>query len=127
MEDPINLKSEKQLSTLFYDIIGYKTKAGKGTGREILQEINDDLCKSLLKLRTLTKLIDAFIVSLPGFIEPTDGRIHTSLNQDGTETGRFSSSKPNLQQIPARNPIGKKIRQLFKASPGYVMMSSDFS
>lgn len=127
LEDPINLKSEKQLSTLFYDIIGYKTKAGKGTGREILQEINDDLCKSLLKLRTLTKLIDAFIVSLPGFIEPTDGRIHTSLNQDGTETGRFSSSKPNLQQIPARNPIGKKIRQLFKASPGYVMMSSDFS
>lgn len=65
LEDPINLKSEKQLSTLFYEIIGYKTKAGKGTGREILQEINDDLCKALLQLRTLTKLIDAFIVSLP--------------------------------------------------------------
>ena len=127
LEDPINLKSEKQLSVLFYDIIGYKTKAGKGTGREILQEINDPLTKALLELRTLTKLIDAFIVSLPGFIEPTTGRIHTNLNQDGTETGRFSSSKPNLQQIPARNPIGKKIRQLFKASPGYVMMSSDFS
>lgn len=127
LEDPINLKSEKQLSCLFYEIIGYKTKAGKGTGKEILQEINDDLCKALLQLRTLTKLIDAFIVSLPGFIEPTTGRIHTNLNQDGTETGRFSSSKPNLQQIPARNPIGKKIRQLFKASDGYVMMSSDFS
>lgn len=127
LEDPINLKSEKQLSVLFYDIIKYKTKEGKGTGREILQEINDDLTKALLELRTLTKLIDAFIVSLPGFIEPTTGRIHTNLNQDGTETGRFSSSKPNLQQIPARNPIGKKIRQLFKASPGYVMMSSDFS
>lgn len=65
LEDPINLKSEKQLSTLFYEIIKYKTKAGKGTGREILQEINDDLCKALLQLRTLTKLIDAFIVSLP--------------------------------------------------------------
>lgn len=67
LEDPINLKSEKQLSTLFYEIIKYKTKAGKGTGREILQEINDDLCKALLQLRTLTKLIDAFIVSLPRF------------------------------------------------------------
>ncbi|WP_369695845.1 DNA polymerase [uncultured Clostridium sp.] len=53
--------------------------------------------------------------------------MHASLNQDGTETGRFSSSKPNLQQIPARNPIGKKIRQTFRASDGYVMMSSDFS
>lgn len=127
LEDPINLKSEKQLSTLFYEIIGYKTKAGKGTGREILLELNTDLTKALLELRTLTKLIDAFIVSIPSFIEPTTGRIHTNLNQDGTETGRFSSSKPNLQQIPARNPIGKKIRQLFKASPGYVMMSSDFS
>lgn len=127
LEDPINLKSEKQLSVLFYEIIKYKTKEGKGTGKEVLKEINDDLCKSLLELRTLTKLIDAFIVSLPTFIEPTDGRIHTNLNQDGTETGRFSSSKPNLQQIPARNPIGKKIRQLFKATPGYVMMSSDFS
>ena len=127
LEDPINLKSEKQLSVLFYNIIGYETKAGKGTGKDILKEINTPLTKALLELRTLTKLIDAFIVSLPGFIEPTTGRIHTNLNQDGTETGRFSSSKPNLQQIPARNPIGKKIRQLFKASPGYVMMSSDFS
>ena len=61
------------------------------------------------------------------FIEPSDGRIHTNLNQDGTETGRFSSSSPNLQQIPSRNPIGKKIRQLFKATDGYVLMSSDFS
>lgn len=127
LENPINLKSEKQLSVLFYEIIGYKTKEGKGTGKEILKEINTPLTKAILELRTLTKLIDAFIVSLPGFIEPTTGRIHTNLNQDGTETGRFSSSKPNLQQIPARNPIGKRIRQLFKASPGYVMMSSDFS
>ena len=127
LENPINLKSEKQLSVLFYEIIGYKTKEGKGTGKEVLKEINTPLTKAILELRTLTKLIDAFIVSLPGFIEPTTGRIHTNLNQDGTETGRFSSSKPNLQQIPARNPIGKRIRQLFKASPGYVMMSSDFS
>lgn len=127
LEDPINLKSEKQLSCLFYEIIKYKTKEGKGTGREVLQEIGDPLCKALLELRTLTKLIDAFIVSLPKFIEPSDGRIHTNLNQDGTETGRFSSSSPNLQQIPSRNPIGKKIRQLFKATDGYVLMSSDFS
>lgn len=76
LEDPINLKSEKQLSVLFYEIIGYKTKAGKGTGREILQEINDDLCKALLQLRTLTKLIDAFIVSLP--------RIYRTNNRQNT-------------------------------------------
>lgn len=76
LENPINLKSEKQLSCLFYEIIGYKTKAGKGTGREILQEINDDLCKALLQLRTLTKLIDAFIVSLP--------RIYRTNNRQNT-------------------------------------------
>lgn len=67
LEEPINLKSEKQLSVLFYDIIGYKTKAGKGTGREILQEIGSPLTKALMELRTLTKLIDAFILSLPRF------------------------------------------------------------
>lgn len=65
LEEPINLKSEKQLSILFYDIIKYKTKEGKGTGREVLKEINTPLTNALLELRTLTKLIDAFITSLP--------------------------------------------------------------
>ncbi|WP_304393280.1 hypothetical protein, partial [uncultured Clostridium sp.] len=65
LEEPINLKSEKQLSVLFYEIIGYKTKAGKGTGKEVLQEIGSPLTKALIELRTLTKLIDAFILSLP--------------------------------------------------------------
>lgn len=81
LEDPINLASPLQLSILFYNIIGYKTKEGKGTGVKELQEINSPLTNALLEYRKMEKLIDAFLVALPKQIEPTTGKIHTSLNQ----------------------------------------------
>lgn len=118
LDDPILLTSPSQLSILFYDIIGYKLKSGgRGTGRAELQEINTDLTKALLEYRGMQKLIDAFLVALPKRIDKGfDNKIHTSLNQYGAATGRFSSSDPNLQQIPSRGE-GKELRRLFGATP----------
>lgn len=121
LDDPINLGSPSQLSVLFYDILGYKLKGGgKGTGVNELQELNTPLTNALLEYRKSAKLIDAFLVALPKQISDPerggDGKIHTSLNQYGAATGRFSSSSPNLQQIPSRGE-GKELRRLFGASP----------
>lgn len=79
LDDPINLGSPTQLSILFYDILKYKTKSGKGTGVNELQEINTPLTRALLEYRKMSKLIDAFLVALPKQIEPYDSKIHTSL------------------------------------------------
>lgn len=126
LDDPINIGSPAQLSILFYDIIGYKTKSGKGTGIAELQEIDSPLTKALLDYRKMSKLIDAFLVALPKKIQPVTGKIHTQLNPYGAETGRFSSSEPNLQQIPSRGEA-KEIRRIFGAEKGKILLSSDFS
>ncbi len=81
LDYPINIGSPLQLSILFYKIIGYKTKSGKGTGVHELEEIDSPLTRALLEYRKVQKLIDAFIVALPKRIEPTTGKIHTNLNQ----------------------------------------------
>ena len=81
LEDPINIGSPTQLSILFYKILKYKTKSGKGTGVSELEEINTPLTQALLDYRKAQKLIDAFIISLPKKINKWDNKIHTSLNQ----------------------------------------------
>lgn len=81
LDNPIKISSPSQLKILFYDILKYKTKSGKGTGVEDLQEIGTPLTDALLEYRKMSKLIDAFLVSLPKKIEPKDGKIHTVLNQ----------------------------------------------
>lgn len=126
LDDPILISSPQQLSILFYQILGYKTKSGKKTGVNELKEINTPLTNALLEYRKMSKLIDAFLVSLPKKIEPTTQKVHTNLNQYGAATGRFSSSEPNLQQIPSRGEA-KEIRRIFSASKGNVLLSSDFS
>ena len=126
LDNPILLSSPSQLSILFYDILHYKTKSGKGTGVAELQEINTELTRALLEYRKLSKIIDAFLVSLPKKISPYDGKIHTSLNQIGAETGRFSSNSPNLQQIPSKGDASE-LRRIFGAGKGNILLSSDFS
>ena len=116
LEDPINLASPTQLAILLYDILKIgiiDKKTPRGTGEEVLSKIDLPICKLLLKRRGVVKLLDAFILSLPENVNPIDGRIHCKFNQFGTVTGRFSSSEPNLQQIPSHN---KEIRMLFKAT-----------
>ena len=78
------------------------------------------------RYRELTKLISTYIEALPKLMA-TDGRIHTTFNQDVTSTGRLSSTNPNLQNIPVRTELGRKIRQAFVPSDGKVFVGADYS
>lgn len=127
LDDPINIGSSTQLAILLYDIIGVAPvdkKAPRGTGEDILNKINNPICQCILKYREIKKLLTTYIDKLPNCVNPNDGRIHCHFNQYGADTGRFSSSDPNLQNIPSHN---KDIRKMFIASPGCVLMSSDYS
>lgn len=127
LDEKINLNSPTQLAILFYDVLGITPvdkKSPRGTGEDILRKINIPLTRILLEYRRIQKLMSTYITKLPASINPRTGRLHASFNQMGTDTGRFSSTDPNMQNIPARN---KDIRQMFVASPGYCLLSSDYS
>lgn len=129
LEDPIALTSTTQLAILLYDILEVRVvdkQNPRGTGEDILEELSKDipLCKLMLEQRTLMKLIDTFIDTLPEQRSKRDNKIHCSYNPIGADTGRVSCSEPNLQQIPSKN---KEIRMLFKADDGKVFVGADFS
>ena len=84
----------------------------RGTGKEILEKIDLPLCKYILERREVSKLLDTYIDALPEVMNKADGRLHCHFNQYAADTGRFSSSDPNLQNIPSHN---KEIRMMFKA------------
>ena len=125
LDNPINLASPTQIATLLYDIIKVKSvdkKKPRGTGEEILEKINNPICKALLEYREIAKLISTYIDKMPDCINPNDGRIHCKFNQYGADTGRFSSSDPNLQNIPSHN---KDIRKMFVATHNDEVISTN--
>lgn len=127
LSDPINIASPTQLAILFYDILKLESpdpKSPRGTGVEILKQLDNPLCKAILDYRATDKLLSTYIDKLPDCVNPNDNRIHCSFNQYGAKTGRMSSDNPNMQNIPSRN---HDIRKMFVASPGHVIMSSDYS
>ena len=127
LDNPLNIASPTQLAIYLYDILQVESvdkKTPRGTGVDILQKLNLPICNAILEYRAVSKLLSTYIDKLPDCVNPNDGRIHCSFNQYGADTGRFSSSDPNLQNIPSHN---KDIRKMFTASEGYVLMSSDFS
>lgn len=127
LDNPISIGSPTQIAVLLYDIIGIQSsddKKPRGTGEDVLAKVDNPVCKALLEYREIAKLVSTYIDKLPGCVNPSDGRIHCSFNQYGARTGRFSCSDPNLQNIPSHN---KDIRKMFKATDGYVLMSSDYS
>ena len=127
LEDPISVTSPVQLAVLLYDIIkvdAVDPKKPRGTGEDILKKINLPLCDKILEYRGVQKLLTTYIDKLPNVMNAKTKRIHASFNQIGADTGRFSSSDPNLQNIPSHN---KEIRKMFVASPGCVFVGSDFS
>lgn len=127
LDDPINMGSPTQVAILLYDILKIEPpdpRSPRGTGEAILQKMENSVAQAILDYREMAKLVSTYIDKLPKCANPKDGRIHCSFNQYGADTGRFSSSDPNLQNIPSHN---KDIRKMFVASPGYVLMSSDFS
>lgn len=127
LSEPISISSPTQLAILLYDIIGVKPvdkEKPRGTGEEILLKIDLPICKKILQYREVAKLLTTYIDKLPAVANPKTGKIHASFNQYGAATGRFSSSDPNLQNIPSHN---KEIRKMFVSQDGYVLVGSDFS
>lgn len=127
LQDPINISSPTQLAILLYDILKVGVidkKQPRGTGADILERINSPLCKLILNLRGLEKLISTYIEALPAAVNPADGRVHTNFNQLGAGTGRVSSDRPNLQNIPAHN---KELRMLFKATQDKVELKEFYN
>ena len=99
LDEPINFNSTTQLAILLYDILKIEPpdpKSPRGTGVEILTKIDNPICKAVLDYRANAKLISTYIDKLPKCVNPNDGRIHCSFNQYGADTGRFSSSDPNV-------------------------------
>ena len=91
---------------------------------ELVKNNNFTLGSLILEKRGLYKLLSTYIDAIPNQISPRDGRLHAHFNSLGAATGRFSSSSPNLQNIPSNE---KTIRMMFRASDGYEMVGGDFS
>ena len=125
LDDPINIGSPTQIAILLYDILKVEapdSKSPRGTGEAILQKIDNPIAKAILDYREMSKLVSTYIDKLPNCVNPKDGRIHCSFNQYGADTGRFSSSDPNLQNIPSHN---KDIRKMFVATNEEKLVSTD--
>jgi DNA polymerase-1 len=133
--ESFNLGSPKQLGDILFGKMGIpngrKTATGAwSTGADVLEELADQghiLPEKLLEWRQLQKLKSTYTDALPSFVNPQTGRVHTSYALAATSTGRLASSEPNLQNIPVRNEMGRKIRQAFIAMPGHVLISADYS
>lgn len=136
-EEPnLNVSSPKQLSVVLYDKLGLGPEVKKGSGankstdEETLMEIYDShpIVAAILEFRNLKKLLSTYIEPLPLLVSKESGKIHTTYNQALTATGRLSSIKPNLQNIPVRTGRGREIRKAFIPShPGGVILSADYS
>ena len=133
-EDPsLNVSSPKQLSVILYDKMDLglgKKGGGRSTDEETLMEIIDKhpIIPAILEYRNLKKLISTYIEPLPALVSGSSGKLHTTYNQALTATGRLSSVKPNLQNIPIRTERGREIRRAFIPSrPDGVILSADYS
>lgn len=118
-----NPTSPPHVKHLLYTLMKLPQGPKSGTGKEVLHEINLPITNQILKVRSLGVLINTFVDKLPKSVAP-DGRIHAQFKSIGADTGRFSSQAPNLQNIPSH---ASDIRHMFRATPGYVMLSSDYS
>lgn len=131
LDKPINYESNQQLSIILYDIL--KAPAGadgkKSTDKAALKALKIPFTEALLSYRHFSILIKTFTAPLPEWLSSKDGKLHANFNQLGKEdnnvrTGRFSSTQPNLQQIPSKEKV---MRMMFKASPGHTIVGGDFS
>ena len=130
-----NIASPKQLADILFEKLQLPVLKRTGTARtastavEVLEELaaQHDICRLILDWRGLAKLKGTYIDALPSLVNPETGRVHTQISQAVAATGRLSSSDPNLQNIPIRTDIGRRIRGAFIADPGHVLISADFS
>ena len=133
--EPFNINSPRQLAAILFEKLQLpsskrtgKTKAAS-TSVEVLEELAaaHELPRKVLEWRALAKLKGTYADALPQLVNPDTGRLHTSFSQAVAATGRLSSHAPNLQNIPIRTPVGRRIRAAFTAPPGSVLISADYS
>ena len=127
-----NINSPKQLSELLFEKLKFpplkKNKTGYSTDMRVLEQLSTHpLPAEIILYRQLSKLKSTYVDALPLLINSKTGRIHTSFNQTVTATGRLSSSNPNLQNIPIRTELGRKIRKAFIAEKNHRLLSADYS
>lgn len=128
-----NIRSAQQLGDVLFNGLGLPaprtTKGGQAsTSQQTLEKLagQHPVVDSILQYRKLEKMRSTYLDPLPRLVDP-QGRIHTTFNQKATATGRLSSSNPNLQNIPVRGPLGKRMRSCFIAGPGRLLVSADYS
>ena len=125
--------STQQLAEVLFVKLGLsrkrRGKTGFSTDARVLQAIRDEhpIVPAIERWRELTKLVQTYLEPLPNWIDPADGRLHTTFLQTNASTGRLASINPNLQNIPIRTETGRVIRQCFIAEPGNVLLSVDYS
>ena len=133
---PFNLNSPKQLQSILFDKMGIPTtglkktaSGGISTNEVVLEKLAVDypLPKLILQTRTLSKLKSTYTDKLPHLIDPQSGRVHTTYAQAVAITGRLASNNPNLQNIPVRTEIGRRIRRSFIAPANNKIVSADYS
>ena len=133
--ETFNINSPKQVGELLFDKLKLDPKAKKSktgqysTSEDVLIALKAShaIVGLILDFRALNKLISTYISALPGYIDPKDGKIHTTYNQTVTATGRLSSSNPNLQNLPIRSERGRFIREAVIPDDGCLFLSADYS
>lgn len=135
-EPNLNISSPMQLGVVLFEKLKIDPKAKKNkrgnytTDEETLTELSErhPIINEILRFRMVKKLLSTYIEPFPSLIDPIDGKVHTTFNQALTATGRLSSVKPNLQNIPIRTELGKEIRKAFiGSSPKHRIISADYS
>lgn len=130
---PFNVSSPRQLETILFDELKLKplrrTKTARSTDAQTLEALSEEhpLPEVILEHRQIAKLKGTYIDTLPALVNPKTGRVHGAWEQAVAATGRISSTDPNLQNIPIRSALGRKIRAAFVAPPGYRLVSADYS
>jgi len=128
-----NVNSPPQLRVVLFEELGLRsgrrTKTGASTDSDVLEKLRDahPITGKILEYRQASKLLTTYVDALPKLIRDDTGRLHTSFNQTVAQTGRLSSSEPNLQNIPIRTEAGRRIREGFVAPEGWTLLSADYS
>lgn len=131
--EEFNINSTKQLGVILFEKLNLKpskkTKSGYSTDVDALEKLKGEhpIIEKILEYRQLVKLNSTYVEGMIPFINVKTGRIHTFFHQTVTATGRLSSTEPNLQNIPTRTELGKKLRKVFKPGKGRIFLDADYS
>jgi len=131
--EEFNINSTKQLGEILFEKLRLpvvkKTKSGYSTDVDVLEKLRDEhpVIERLLEYRQLAKLNSTYVEGMKPYINPKTKRIHSFFHQTITATGRISSTEPNLQNIPTRFELGKRLRKVFKPAEGHLYIDADYS